>query len=351
MRAVRWHARGDVRFEDVPDPAPPRSVEVLVEVEWCGICGTDLEECKDGPLVIPTTPHPLTGAMAPMILGHEVAGRVAAKGSDVDLPIGALVALDGYLFCSECEFCRRNEVNRCVRWAHIGMSAPGGLAERLVVPAGMAIVPEDDIPADHLALAEPFAVAVRSVRRARLAPGHRVVVIGGGAIGLAVLQVLRAMGCREVVVVEPLATRRDLARALGADDVSPTVESLILGDRASAFNIAFECSGHVDAPAGALDLLRTGGRLVLVGIARESGKLDFKSVILRELTIVGSVGHVYSQDTREAVSLLSSKRVDAAPMITDRLPLERAIDEGIGRLAGPQSDRALKILVSPRLTP
>jgi (R,R)-butanediol dehydrogenase/meso-butanediol dehydrogenase/diacetyl reductase len=349
MRAVRWHARNDVRLDDVAEPAPPGEDEILVEVEWCGICGTDLEEYKDGPVVIPTSPHPLTGAMAPMILGHEVAGRVTAKGTGADLPIDSLVALDGFLYCSECDFCRRNEVNRCVRWAHIGLSAPGGLAERLVVPARMAIAPEADIAADHLALAEPFAVAVRAVRRAHLASHHRALVIGGGAIGIAVLQVMRAFGCRETVVIEPSPIRRDLARALGADGVAPSIEALIEGDLAQSFDVAVDCSGAVEVPDNALQLLRSGGRLVLVGIAPDAGKLDFKSVILRELTIVGTVGHIYNEDTRQAVSLLSNKRVDPAPMITHRLPLERAISEGFQRLEGSSGEPSLKILVSPRL--
>src|SRR5258707_9299443 len=99
MKALRWHAREDVRLEDVEDARPPEPDEIRIEVEWCGICGTDVEEYTSGPIVIPTRPHPLTGLQAPIIIGHEVAGRVIDVGKDVrNLKAGQRVGLDGSFF-------------------------------------------------------------------------------------------------------------------------------------------------------------------------------------------------------------------------------------------------------------
>lgn len=346
LRALRWHAAGDVRLEEVPDPAPPGPGEITVDVEWCGICGTDVEEYTDGPLVIPSRPHALTGLSAPMIIGHEVAGRVSAAGPGAGLAPGTLVALDGYLYCGSCRACARHQVNLCDRWAHIGMSSPGGLAERVVVPARMAMPALSDIPSDQLALAEPFSVGVRAVRRARLALGERVAIIGGGTIGLAVAQVALTAGAAHVVVADPLPHRRALARRFGAHEAA-AVDVLHDGPH-GGFDIVFDCTGNVDVPNSLLTLPRAGGRIVLVGIPPAAGKFDFKTVVLRELSVIGSVGHVFDEDMLAAVSLLCSGRVDAASLITHRIGLERAVPDGIQFLAGEGRSSALKILVSPR---
>ncbi len=140
------------------------SNEVQIDVEWCGICGTDVEEYTSGPIVIPTTPHPLTGLAAPMIIGHEVAGRMHRAGRDSGhLRVGQLVGIDGSFFCGSCAACQRHQMNICEKWAFIGMSYPGGLAERMTVPSYMVVPVSDDIPAEWVALAEPFSVATRAV--------------------------------------------------------------------------------------------------------------------------------------------------------------------------------------------
>lgn len=345
MRALRWHGPRDLRLEDVEDPGAPGPDEVRVAVEWCGICGTDVEEYTDGPLVIPVEPHPLTGLTLPMIVGHEVSGRVEAVGSGVDLEPGRLIALDGYLYCGSCRACRRHQVNLCERWAHIGMSHPGGLAERMVVPAAMAIPATGGIAGDHLALAEPCSVAVRALRRAEPRPGERIAVIGAGTIGLAVLQVARTGGAGEIVVVDPIASRREIAGGLGADAVVAGLDRLAAepGD----FDIVVDCTGANSVPNAAMYLTRPGGRILLVGFPPHPGTLDYKTLLLKELSLIASVGHVYDEDFATAVRLLCSGRIDAAPLISHRIPLERAVSDGIERLAGPGRAEALKILVRP----
>jgi (R,R)-butanediol dehydrogenase/meso-butanediol dehydrogenase/diacetyl reductase len=343
MRAVRWHGQRDVRVDDVEEPRSPGAGEVTVAVEWCGICGPDLEEYLHGPLLMPTEPHPLTGAITPLALGHEVSARVIAAGADVHLVPDQLVALDGYYFCGDCPGCRRHQPQLCDTWGHIGLSAPGGLTERMTVPAQMAIPATRDIASDILALAEPFSVAVRATRRGRLHTGERVAVIGAGTIGLAVLQVAVAVGATEVVVADPDPVRRELATRLGASAVDGAT------DLGRAYDIVFDCSGNPAAATAGIAALRRGGRLVAVGIPLAGIELDLRRLVLEELTLLGSIGHVWDEDFRAAVDLLCRDVVDGAALITHRLPLERAVDEGFELLANRGGAPVIKVLVSPQL--
>jgi (R,R)-butanediol dehydrogenase / meso-butanediol dehydrogenase / diacetyl reductase len=349
--ALQWHGRRDLRLVDVAEPAPPGAGEVLIDIEWCGICGTDIEEYTDGPVVIPTTPHPLTGLCAPITIGHEAVGRVAARGPGAGLAVGTLVAVDGYVYCGQCFWCRRNEVTRCERWGHVGMSYPGGLAERLLVQERMALPAPDGVPAERLALAEPFSIAVRAVRRGRIGLGDRVAVVGGGTIGLAVLQVALAGGCADTVLVEPLAARRELAARFGAGGAVADIAGLVGAGLGGSFDVVVDCTGAAGVPGAALSLARSGGRVVLVGIPVRPGEVDFAEIVLRELTVIGTVGHVYDEDTRIAVALIAGGRVDPDPLVTHRLTLDRAIADGIELLAGEGRATALKVLVSPKALP
>ncbi len=333
-------------MDEVPEPGPPRAGELTLAVEWCGLCGTDVEEYTDGPLVIPSRPHPLTGVRPPVIIGHEVAGRVLAVGDGVEIEPDTLVALDGYLYCGSCRACRRHEVNLCERWAHIGMSYPGGLAEQMVVPAAMAIPATAEIASDHLALAEPYSVAVHALRRAHLELGERVAVIGAGTIGLAVLQVARTAGAGMAAVVDQIASRQSLAAQLGADQVAESID-VLAGEMDGSFDLVVDCSGSDLVPDAAMRLARPGGRILLVGFPPRPGMLDYTTFLLRELSLVASVGHVYDEDFSAAVRLLCSGRVEAAALISHRIPLERAVSDGIELLASPSRAEARKILVHP----
>jgi len=351
VKAVRWHGRRDVRLDDVQDAPPPRAGEIRIDVLWCGICGTDLKEYRSGPIVIPTEPHPLTGLSAPVILGHEVSGRVTDIGEGVDdLHEGDLVALDGLIYCGSCPACRRHEVNRCERLASIGFSYHGGLAERMTVPASMAIAAPATVQADSLALAEPFSVAVRALRRGRLQPGDRVLVFGAGTIGLAVVQVAKALGAESVMVCEPIAFRRELAVSIGATAAAEPERIRELVARGSRGpDIVVECTGSATVPELASELVRSGGRVVLVGVFTEAGPLSFLGLVLREIELIGSVSHIYDEDFLNAVELISSEKVDALRLVTHRVPLADAVHKGIHALGGPDVGSVVKILVSPEI--
>ena len=160
MKAARWHGPRDVRVETVPDPTPGPG-DLVLRVDWCGICGTDVEEYLTGPHWIPTEqPNPLTGARAPITLGHEFAGEVVALGRDVrDLRVGDSVAPDTLIYCGRCYWCRRHQVHLCESLAALGLMADGGLAEFCVAPAAMCLTVPPSLPPDHAAMAETLLLA------------------------------------------------------------------------------------------------------------------------------------------------------------------------------------------------
>jgi (R,R)-butanediol dehydrogenase / meso-butanediol dehydrogenase / diacetyl reductase len=341
MLAVRWHARVDVRVEEVPPPAPPGAGELQLQVRWCGICGTDLEEWLSGPVFIPATaPHPLTGARAPLILGHEFAGVVVAVGAGVTGPVpGQRVAVDTIISCGGCHWCQRGEVTRCPSLGALGLHGDGGLAELCNAPARMCLPIPDAVADDAAALAEPLAVAVRALRRGRLRPGERVAVVGAGPVGLLAVQAAAAFGAGSVAVVEPRPERRALAVRLGAARATPPD-----GARTLQADVAIECAGTPDAIQTALQALRSGGRAVLLSIVTESAPIAPMDLVRGEKSLIGSLSHIWDEDFREALRLLGRGTVQAAPLITDRIPLGAAVTGGLSLLRD-EPEKHLKILV------
>lgn len=343
MLALRWHARGDVRLDEVDPPGPPAPHEVQIAVTWCGICGTDVEELRHGPVFIPVDgPHPLTGRQAPLTLGHEVSGVVVAVGSAVSsLRLGDRVGVDGLIFCGTCPSCRVHRVNICTQLGAVGLMADGGLAERCNVPAVTCFVLPPTIPDEAGALAETLSVTVRALSRGRLSAGERVVVVGGGPVGLLAAAAARARGAGRVTVVEPMAARRQVALAIGADEaLAPGDTDGLVGD------VVLECTGSPPVIDAALSLTAPAGRLVLVGIYSEDVTVSPLALVLGEREIIGTLAHVYDEDYLTAIELLASGRIDVLPVISDRVPLARSLDDGLHALAERPAEH-LKILVHP----
>src|SRR6266567_1602912 len=192
MRAIVLDRPGSFRVAEVPDPTPGPD-QIVVKVDCCGICGTDLH-IMDGEF--PPTPYPITP-------GHEFAGTVAAVGGDVkiDLPVGALVAVDPSLYCGYCRRCRSGRDNLCENWAAIGDTVNGAFAEFVAVPAVNAYRLPDHLDAQYGAMAEPLSCAVHGMRRLGSVVGDSVVVIGGGTMGLLLLQLLLHAGAGPIAVV------------------------------------------------------------------------------------------------------------------------------------------------------
>jgi (R,R)-butanediol dehydrogenase / meso-butanediol dehydrogenase / diacetyl reductase len=345
MIALRWYARGDVRLEEVEPPPPPRAGEVQLRIAWCGICGTDLEEWKDGPFLIPDgSPHPLTGERAPITLGHELSGTVVATGGDVGtLSVGDLVAVDGLMYCGKCRECRRHRVNLCEQKAQVGFSRDGGLQELTNVPAAACLLMPASAAPEAGAVAETLSVGVRSLRQGRLQRGERVAIYGGGAVGLLALQAARAAGAGHITLVEPLANRRQMALDLGADEAVAPPEGPAAVDLAA--DVVLECSGRSAAIEAAVLSARSSGRVVLVGITSARVPLSIWDIVVEEKSVIGSLSHVWDEDFARALDLLASGAVVYEPLLT-RIPLVDALDLGLRALDERPSEH-IKILVHP----
>jgi (R,R)-butanediol dehydrogenase/meso-butanediol dehydrogenase/diacetyl reductase len=352
MRAARWHGRGDVRVEDVPVPRPGPG-EVLLRVSWCGICGTDIEEYRDGPVVIPVErPNPLTGQRAPVTLGHEFAGEVAEIGPGVDgIAVGDRVVPDICLFCGECHYCRRHEYALCVSWAAIGFHGDGGLAEYVKVPARMCARLPDEIGDEEAALIETTEVAVRAVRKAGIRLGDSVAVVGDGAVGLITLQVARAAGATTVILLGHRTTRLDIGRRLGASAAFDTTHpgwarSVAHMTDGLGVDAAIECGGRAEAIRDSIAATRKGGRIVLLAVLGAAVPVDTWAIVEGERTVIGSVQHHFDEDLPIAVRLMASGLVDVRPLITRRISLERVVADGFAAPGAGRHD--IKILVSTR---
>jgi len=351
MRAARYHGRGDIRIDEVPEPEPGPD-QVKVAVDWCGICGSDLHEFLEGPLFIPQpgAPHPLTGETLPVVMGHEFAGTVAELGDGVEgLSIGDKVAVEPYYVCGECVACRAGRYNLCRSLGFVGLSGTqGGFSERCVVDRRW-VHPLGELGTDVGALVEPLAVGYHAVRLSALPKGGAAVVFGAGPIGLVTIASLKATGAGQIIAVEPAAARKGKAPGAGADvvldptetDVPAAVRELTEGAGA---DVAFECAGIDAVLASAIASVRPGGLVVNVAIWGQPATVQMNSLVMSEVSVLGSLA--YRDDHPDTIRLLTDGRVDAGQFITARIGLDELVEGGFRQLI-EHKDEHVKILVHP----
>ncbi|HUY44456.1 MAG TPA: alcohol dehydrogenase catalytic domain-containing protein [Streptosporangiaceae bacterium] len=348
MRAAVWHAAGDVRVEDVPEPGEPGPGQAVVAVSFCGICGTDVHEFTEGPVLIRPSAHPLTGHAPPVVLGHELSGTVVAVGPGGPAEMtGRRVTVDPCWRCGTCYWCLRGDYHICRQGGSVGLASDGALAPLVTVPAyGLVLLP-DTVDDRVGALAEPLAVALHAVRRGGVSVGDRVLVFGAGPIGAAVTLAARAAGAAEVFVTDPAAARRDRVVAIGAVEAfdPATVEvrrEVFLRCGRVGPDVVFECTGVARVVTEAVEAARRGGTVVLLSVAHGTAALRPVSVTAFERTIVGSLG--YNRDLSRVVDLVASGTIDPKPLITSVVPLEDVVGTAFRPLAAGAQDQ-LKVLV------
>jgi (R,R)-butanediol dehydrogenase/meso-butanediol dehydrogenase/diacetyl reductase len=351
MKAARFHGRGDIRIDEVPDPVVgPGQVEV--SVDWCGICGTDLHEFLEGPIFIPPpdAPHPITGETLPVVMGHEFAGVVSAVGSGVTgVAEGDRVAVEPYYVCGECVACAAGRYNVCRKLGFIGLAGrDGGFAERCVVDQRW-VHPLGELSTDVGAIVEPLAVGYHAVRLSGVREGGTAAVFGAGPIGLVTAAALRARGVGRVIVVEPAKARKEKAEGVGVDHVlDPTgidVPEAIRDLTGGGVDVAFECAGIDAVLAGAIGSVHPGGTVVNVAIWGHVPAVNMNDLVLSEVNVVGSLA--YCGDHADTIALLRDGKVDAAPFITGRIGLEDLVEGGFRQLIEHKEEN-VKILVSPK---
>ncbi|WP_370964118.1 L-idonate 5-dehydrogenase [Amycolatopsis sp. cg9] len=319
-RACVVHGAGDLRVEE-RDPAGPGPGEVEIAVAYGGICGSDLHYYHRGAVGDFTVREP-------MVLGHEVAGHVAALGAGVPGPAtGVPVAIHPATPCDECRECREGRRNVCARSRYLGSAAhfphvEGGFTRRLVVPAAQVRVLPPGLALDRAVLAEPLSVAVHAVRRAGDVQGKRVLVTGAGPIGCLVVAVLRHAGAVEVVVSDLLPEPLKVAELVGA---TSTVRAGRPDDPAwpADVDVAIEASGAPAGLATCVARVRRGGTVVLLGLL-PPGETGFPGnvVVTREIVLKGAFR--FDTEFDDALSLLAGG-LPVDPVVTHRFPLAEAL--------------------------
>jgi L-iditol 2-dehydrogenase len=317
MKALLLSEYKQLEVVSLPIPVPgPR--EVLVQVAACGICGSDV--------------HGYDGSsgrrIPPVIMGHEAAGTVAAVGSDVSgLAEGDRVTFDSTVYCGVCVFCRRGEVNLCNDRQVIGVSCAefkraGAFAEYVTVPAHIVYRLPDTLSFAEAAMLEAVSVALHAVRISELAGGETALVIGAGMIGLLVLQAARAAGCSRVFVADLDATRLKLAADLGADGTihaDGIVQQILDNTAGRGVDVVFEAVGRNETVVAAIDCVRKGGKVTLIGNIVPEVSMPLQKVVTRQIRLQGSCAS--AGEYPQAIELISTGKIKVARLITAIAPL------------------------------
>ncbi|MFC6838206.1 2,3-butanediol dehydrogenase [Halomarina ordinaria] len=356
MQAAVWYGRRDIRVEEraAGEVGP---TDVRVEVDTCGICGSDLHEYAAGPIFIPEgEPHPVSGEAAPITMGHEFSGVVSEVGESVtDLAAGDPVAINPILCCGECRQCVEGNYHICDAIGFIGLSGGGGgFAESVVVDAQHAVPLGEDVPLEHGALVEPLSVGLHAVRRSGIRAGDSVAVFGCGPIGLSVVQCARAAGAGRIFVSEPRDARRERAADAGASDlVDPAATDAVdhvVAATGGGVDAAFEVAGIEPTFNAALESTRPSGTVTVVSIWEEGVTMHPNTVVLGERTLTGTLAYLggprASEEYGMVVDMLADGTLDPDPLVTDRIGLDDIVDDGFESLLDEESDQ-VKIFVKP----
>jgi (R,R)-butanediol dehydrogenase/meso-butanediol dehydrogenase/diacetyl reductase len=348
MKAGVLYAPHDLRVESRPDPSFGHD-DVLVEVRYNGLCGTDATEYGKGPMMVPLDkPHPGSGHVGPTILGHEFIGTVVDAGDGARHRIGERVACGAGVSCGECAWCRAGRTNLCASYYTLGLSTHGGLAEYAAAPSSICVQIPDSLADIDAALAQPLAVGMHSVDRAQAAPGDTVVLLGVGAIGSFICAALSGHD-GPVIAMDIDEERLAVARTLGADqtmlippDLTPEDLRAMMPDGAQT---VFETSGVFGSAERAFALVARGGNVVLVGLNKTPQPLNLADIVLREINVQTTVAHVCGTDIPAALELLD--RVHLSEILpAHTIELDHVVEEGLEPLVNGTAHG--KILVEPR---
>jgi L-idonate 5-dehydrogenase len=346
MKAAVLHGAKDIRIEAHLRPELNPGM-VLLRNRRVGICGSDLHYYEDGycAAFVPDRPF---------VLGHELTAEVVAVDESVDtVQVGQRVTVNPARSCGFCEYCKAGRPNLCLHVVMLGSASTtpptdGGFAEFVAVRADQCHVLPAEMDDGLGAMIEPFAVALHAIKRAGVVSGKRVLVTGGGTIGLLVASAARTFGATPVAVSDIVAASRTKAIELGADaaldpasvDLKQRVHELT----GTGFDVVFEASGSPLALRGAFDLVRRGGTIVQIGtLGTTDIPIPVNQVMNNEINLVGSMR--YGDVFDEAIRLVTSGRINLQPFISKVFPLE---DSAAALQLAADKSQAIKIQIQLR---
>ena len=337
MKASRFLGNKTFAVADLPTPhAGPG--ELVLRNQVCGVCGTDVHIYHGEPGSADVNP--------PVVLGHEYSGEVVEVGEGVTgFAVGDHVTVDPNIYCGHCAYCQNGKKQLCPSMEAIGVTRDGGFAQYSRIPASQAFKLEPTVPWEAAAMAEPLACCLHGIDLAGIQVGDKVCVVGGGAIGLLMVQLAKLSGASQIVLSEPNEKRRQVGLQLGAnaalDPTRPDAQEAFAQVLGGGANVVIECVGNVPAVKSAFQFAGKGATVLLFSVPKVDATFDLPlfDVYKKELTIKGSF---VNPDTHaRAVALINSGKVDFDPIITHRFTLDQ-LPEAI---AMQMSDASIKVVV------
>lgn len=344
MKSLLLSEYSHLEIADMPQPQVGHG-EVLIRVEACGICGSDV--------------HGYDGSsgrrIPPIVMGHEAAGTVEATGDGVTkYKKGDRVTFDSTVYCGECGYCKHGQINLCDNRQVIGVSCGdyrrhGAFAEYVVVPERIMYPLPASISFDEAAMLEAVSVALHGVKVSMVMGGETALVLGAGMIGLLTLQAARAAGCSRVFISDVDETRLKLAKEVGADETlhcsgAELVKQVLRLTNGLGVDLALEAVGRNETVAGAIDCTRKGGTVTLIGNIMPEVTLPLQKVVTRQLRLQGSCAS--SGEYPEAIDLIAKGTIQVKPLITAVASLEEG-PRWFERLHSREPN-LMKIILSPR---
>jgi L-iditol 2-dehydrogenase len=339
MKAARLVNVNEMMVAEVEKPVPGTH-DLLVRVEACGICGSDRHMFKGE---YPTA--------RPVTLGHEFSGIIESVGSHVSrFQAGMRVTGDPNIACGHCHACRNGRVNLCEALSAIGVQRDGGFADYVLVPESQAFEIPLSLPPLHGAFCEPLACCLHALDVARIRPGQSVAILGGGVIGLIMVQLVRLAGAGSIVLSTRQKSRRDLATKMGAhftlDPTGKDVVASIAGPQGfvpGGVDVVLECAGVPDTFSQSLAIAKRGGAVVIFGVMPQGQKVEIQpfDLLVRELRLEAAYLNPFTHG--RAAAMVASGVLDLDSLVTRTISL----DEVPGEIAGSPSEGDIKIIAVP----
>ena len=339
MKSAVFYRKHDLRVEEheMPKVGPK---DVLIQVKACGVCGTDVHIYEGDKGAAEVTP--------PTILGHEFSGVIAEVGSEVtNYKAGDRVCIDPNCYCGACEPCRNGVVHYCEHMIGYGTTVNGGFAEYCAVNERQVYKLGDNTSFEQGAMTEPVACCLHGMDMCEIRPGHQVVVIGGGMIGLLMLQLSRLAGAAKVALLEPVESKREVGKKLGADicidPIHEDVKARLKEEGMTWVNTVIECVGRPSTIEQAIDIAGNKAVVMMFGLTKPDETISVKpfEIFRKELVLKASYINPYTQ--KRALDLIDSGRLDVSSMVYEVADLDELADI----LSNPELRAKGKYIISP----
>ena len=319
MKAAVFYGKHDLRIEEIAKPVPGPG-EVLIQVKACGICGTDVHifHGDEGAAATP----------AGTVLGHEFAGIIEAVGPDVvEFAPGDRVCVDPNKLCNDCYYCKSGMGHFCEHMTGIGTTVNGGFAEYCVVPKSQAYKIADTTTYEMAAMTEPVACCVHGIDMCEIKPGDTVAIIGGGMIGMIMLQLAKISGAGKLIMIEPVAGKRQIAKDLGADlcidPINEEVPTVLAQNHIDRISAVIECVGKTTTMRQAIQIAGRNSIVMMFGLTAPDDILEIKPFELFKKEIVLKASFINPYTQQRALTLIDNHKIDVSSIVYGREPLEK----------------------------